>query len=368
MGKPKKYQEVFYFNRKERLGLLLLSVLIVTTSLLRSYWLTKQQPALSIRWEILPPEQGDSISTAGQIKIELEEFDPNTIQEERLLAFGVPEKAVNNWLRYREKGGQFRSTKDVEKIYSLPATTFRRIQPFLRFPNQEKKLSPRPTLARHKPTINKKELHPFPFDPNQADIEELKQLGLATKTAKQIIRYRESGGTFRKKEDLKKIYSLSQEEYQILEPHIQIEKPGSNRKEKVYSTISINTQRVEDWQQFKGIGPSYAQRIIQYGEKLGGYHHTQQLYEVWGIPDSVIQQHLSYVETKGEITQLSASKASYKTLLRHPYLRSKQVQLITRFREAHKGQISWKDIQALPCFTPEELDRLAPYIQEAQWP
>ncbi len=368
MGKPKNYLEVFYFNRKERLGLLLLSMLIVITAFLRSSWFHKNQPKFSLHWEVLPVTPIDSSKYVELPKRNLQPFDPNSIQKEELLSYGVPNKAVNNWLRYREKGGQFRKVKDVEKIYNLPAKTFQRIKPFLRFPKQKKKLNPTPKWTSHNSTSQKKEFQPFTFDPNQADLQTLKQLGLPTKTAQQIIRYRERGGKFRSKPDLKKIYSLSTDDYIKLEPYIQIIPITSKQKEKTYQKISINTPKVSDWEQFRGIGPTYAQRIITYGEKLGGYYKAEQLYEVWGLPDSIIQQNLSHIDVRGELTLLSASKASYKTLIQHPYLQSKQVQLMIRFREAHDGYIAWKDIIDLPCFTQEELDRLAPYILEAQWP
>ena len=368
MGKPKKHQEVFYFNRKERLGLLLLSLLIVFTAYFRTNWIQKPQAPLTLQWEILPVPKIDSSDQALIPTPDIQAFNPNTIQEEKLLSYGVPRKAVTNWLRYREKGGQFRKVEDVKRIYSLPSKTYHRIKPFLRFPNQKKKIHPTPKWASNKPKTKKKQLTPFPFDPNKANFSELQQLGLSTKTTQQIINYREHGGQFRVKADLQKIYSLSKEEFEALEPYIRIGESPKPKKEHTYSLISINTPHKKEWQQFRGIGPTYAQRIIAYGKKLGGYHNTEQLFEVWGIPDSVIQQTRPFLEVSGALAPISASDASYQTLVQHPYLRSKQVKLIIRFREAHEGQISWKDIQDLPCFTKHELDRLAPYILEAQWP
>ena len=62
----------------------------------------------------------------------------------------------------------------------------------------------------------------FEFDPNTATQEELQQLGFRDRTAKSIVNYRSKGGQFRKKEDLKKIYTLAEEDYLRLEPYIRI--------------------------------------------------------------------------------------------------------------------------------------------------
>ena len=58
------------------------------------------------------------------------------------------------------------------------------------------------------------------FDPNLADTAQLQALGLSSFVLRNILKYRERGGVFRKKSDLAKIYGLSQQEYNKLEPYI----------------------------------------------------------------------------------------------------------------------------------------------------
>lgn len=61
------------------------------------------------------------------------------------------------------------------------------------------------------------------FDPNVLDKEGFIAMGLADRTSSNIVNYRKAGGKFRTKEDLKKVYSINDSLYQILEPYIIIQ-------------------------------------------------------------------------------------------------------------------------------------------------
>ncbi len=60
----------------------------------------------------------------------------------------------------------------------------------------------------------------FPFDPNKIGEDSMKLLGIPHWIAKRMIKYRNNGGRFRKKEDLKKIYGFRKEDYDRLEEYI----------------------------------------------------------------------------------------------------------------------------------------------------
>jgi competence protein ComEA len=63
----------------------------------------------------------------------------------------------------------------------------------------------------------------FSFNPNTADMETLTTLGLTPKVATTLVHFREKGGVFFQKEDLKKIYGLKTEDYERLESYIDLE-------------------------------------------------------------------------------------------------------------------------------------------------
>jgi len=68
----------------------------------------------------------------------------------------------------------------------------------------------------------------FVFDPNTVDSIGLRKLGLREKTTAIFLHWRAKGKVFYNKEELKKVYTLTQEDYDRLEPYIQID--GSRLK------------------------------------------------------------------------------------------------------------------------------------------
>jgi len=62
----------------------------------------------------------------------------------------------------------------------------------------------------------------FPFDPNTLDSVGFRKLGLREKTTAILLHWRNKGKVFRHKEELKKVYTLTEEDYQRLEPYIRI--------------------------------------------------------------------------------------------------------------------------------------------------
>ena len=66
---------------------------------------------------------------------------------------------------------------------------------------------------------------PFPFNPNTADSATLLQVGLKPWQVKNLMAYRRAGGSWKNAEDFKRLYGLSEEDYQRLRPYIQIPPP-----------------------------------------------------------------------------------------------------------------------------------------------
>jgi competence protein ComEA len=82
---------------------------------------------------------------------------------------------------------------------------------------------PRPAVVEtHKAEQNPASSKLFSFDPNTIDSTGLRQLGLKAKTASILLHWRAKGKVFYKKEELKKLYTLTEEEYNRLEPYIVI--------------------------------------------------------------------------------------------------------------------------------------------------
>lgn len=81
-------------------------------------------------------------------------------------------------------------------------------------------------------------LTPVAFDPNTADSLTLRRLGLPQWMVSNVLRYRSKGGRFRRAEDFRKIYGLTQQQFDTLRPYIVIALADSDGSASVPSVHS----------------------------------------------------------------------------------------------------------------------------------
>lgn len=277
-------------------------------------------------------------------------FNPNTATKEDFRTLGLDGRTAQSIINYRTKGGQFRKKEDLQKIYTLSEEDYQRLAPYIQLEGAEQGDTPKTIEA-----FMANEL--FLFDPNTASQEDFLKLGLSQKTAQSIINYRTKGGQFRKKEDLQKIYTLSEEDYQRLLPYIQVNEVvavANAQKKSNYNsiTIDINTASVEDFKKLRGIGNSYAKRIVKFRESLGGFMKVEQLSHVYGIPDSTYHRILPQLTCRSvNVQQLNINAATAEQLQKNPYLTWQHANAIVRHREKNGNYKSVELLQIL-----DELD------------
>lgn len=143
----------------------------------------------------------------------------------------------------------------------------------------------------------------FPFDPNTVDSGNLALLGLSQRQIDQWLRYREAGGKFAEKDDILRLYAMTKEQYLDLEPYIHLSKSDNSRSRsglmpstrKAIATVDINAADSAAWEALPGIGPVYANRIIRYRSRVGGFDSIRQLEQVYGVDSGLVatlQNHL----------------------------------------------------------------------------
>jgi len=179
--------------------------------------------------------------------------------------------------------------------------------------------------------LAKEKLKPFPFNPNMLPEEAWFELGLTEKQIKTIKNYEAKGGKFRKKEDLKKMYCISEAEYNILESFIRIpsefkSKPSPSKNKPIvkqfrYLTLEINAADSSALVNSLNIAPWIAKRVVNYRDILGGFSKAQQLKEVYGFDPTFYNKIEKYISIDTSlITKININTASFKEILRHPYI------------------------------------------------
>jgi DNA uptake protein ComE-like DNA-binding protein len=229
-----------------------------------------------------------------------------------------------------------------------------------------------------------KKVERFTFDPNTADSTQLLRLGLQPWQVRNIYKYRAAGGIYRKPTDFAKLYGLTVKQYRELEPYIRISSDYLPATTLVNETANNNAKATKDTTTFQrptkikatehivlnaadstmlvtipGIGPYYAHRIVQYGNRLGGYVSIDQLDEIDDFPTEA-KQYL--VINNPAPKKLNINQLSLNELKRHPYINFYMAKAITDYRRLHGAIKSLNELRLNKDFSPEAIKRLTPYV------
>jgi competence protein ComEA len=228
--------------------------------------------------------------------------------------------------------------------------------------------------GRRKVMLSNSKLRLFIFDPNEVTALDWKQLGCSQKQIGTILKYRERGGHFNNKEDLKKIYGFSASDYERLSPFVVINR-ANNRPESarvLHSrfqdiprrlNLDLNTADSARLTLLKGIGPSYAARIIKYRNRLGGFVSTSQLFEIYGMDSTLFNLVAPCVYVKDSlIRKININSAGIDEMRKHPYFSYKLAMLVVNYRKLHGPYKNIEAINAIVLVHGDIYSKLAPYI------
>ena len=236
------------------------------------------------------------------------------------------------------------------------------------------------------------------FDPNMADSAALCKLGLPSFLARRIVNYRLKGGVFRKKEDLARIYGLSEEQYQALKPYILIDETSLNRhlvadnslvtdigkgkggdtvQHRQYATsrvvvrdsslmkypegtvVDLNQADTFQLKKIPGIGSGLAKMIIAYRKRLGGYAAVEQLQEI-GYVDAGLNK---WFKVESAVSRpLKVNRAGLDQLRNHPYMNFYMAKAILEYRRKRGKIKGLSQLSMFQEFTEKDLQRLKPYL------
>ena len=216
------------------------------------------------------------------------------------------------------------------------------------------------------------------FDPNTADSSTLVHLGFKPWQAKNMVKYRAAGGKYRKPEDLKKLYGMTDSMYQALTPYIYIAREevdsvavDSLRKDSLPrweeenkdTILNLRTADTVELKMIHGIGSYRARQIVRYREQLGGFVSVEQVLEAKGMENVDADSLLAHfwIDTV-KIEAMNVNSVGVQRLSRHPYLRFEQAQAIYELRRKKIRLDSIQQLQQIECISAETLEKIAPYL------
>lgn len=240
----------------------------------------------------------------------------------------------------------------------------------------------------------------FVFNPNTASFDDFIRLGLSERTAKSICNYRDKGGKFRKPEDFKKIYTLSDTDYERLLPYIKLgadigeyadNRNQSSKKELlVVQEFNFDPNTVTEAEMLQlGLPKWVVGRVLNYRAKGGKFRNKEDLSKIYGFPEEdyerlepfiaiaaveVSSQPQSYSGGSGGSTNsypqknfapvgpLDINRAAVEHWQMLPGIGEKRAQMIVKYREKLGGFVSIAQVGELRGLPDSVYQRIRPML------
>jgi competence ComEA-like helix-hairpin-helix protein len=218
---------------------------------------------------ILLPEKIEkketSYSKKETVKIDYFKFNPNTISKKEWEKLGFKDWQIKTIFNYKSKGGSWKSKADVKKIYGLNETEYFKLEPYILLPEKSEK----------KDYIKDDKNYTKKVDINTANAKELTNLKgiFSEKYAAIIIKHRDKIGGFASKEEIKKVWNMTNQTYNGFINQVII---GNYKPKK----ININSSTASQLQSHPYINWKTANAIFKYRKVNGNYKKVEDIKKI----------------------------------------------------------------------------------------
>lgn len=216
----------FYFSRGQKIGIIVLFCIIAALIVVNESlpYLIKEKPTEDAAFmeevalfkaslKDIPPKTYNY--ETGFPEKKLIAFNPNTLDSVGFVALGIRPKVARNIVKYRAKGGKFKTPEDFSKIYGISESQYNELYPYITIPSEkltikEEKITPKKEFERSREFERKIVM----VELNSADTTELKKLrGIGSVFANRIVAHRDKLGGFVDIEQLKEIRGFTLEKF-----------------------------------------------------------------------------------------------------------------------------------------------------------
>jgi competence protein ComEA len=216
------------------------------------------------------------------------------------------------------------------------------------------------------------------FDPNSVRKEEWLAMGLPERVFNGLEKYRNKGGTIRKPKQVLKLYNLDPDIGKQMLPFVQIDSsrfvsrfPSGRKEFKAYERkqpeppFDLNLADTTQLMKVFGIGGKTAHRIIRYRTGIGGFLRKEQVYEIFGLDSSVVDDLFkkAYLPANPQIQKLRINQITEEELAANPYVRKGMARIILKYRNQHGPYKSEADLLKIKILSPEVVSKIKPYLE-----
>ncbi len=320
--------------------------------------------------------------TKPRVKLNPHEFDPNIVDLRGLLDMGLTKAEALSLIKYRASGKIFRIKEEVISCHGVSDSLYFALEPYIvigeefqyrrktEYSDSQRYLSNKKSDEPRSQIDKRVRVTPSAFLIDTVSVEYLTAIGaLSQRQAKVFVKWRDMSD-IETLEDIKACYTVSDSiaewlaQYAIFTPKERATELVS--KESVNSekgVIELNSADSITLVSIYGIGAKSASAIIEYREKLGGFHSAEQLLEIKAILESNFEKIITQISIDNSvISKIDVNFATAKQLSRHPYLTPLMIRRLLKIRELKGG---WRTIEEMiesNIFTTEEALRVRPYL------
>ena len=296
MGVKNILKDFFSFSKKELRGVIMMLILIVvlyTIPLLyhpENLILTTDAKLEKKINDLFMDDSSSSNQFNDKNKnvvVEMFPFDPNIIDSVGWKRLGISDRTIHTILNYRNKGGWFKDTGDIRKIWSVKKEDADRLIPFITIKEREKKAYLKPEWLKKKDVIAT--IASIDINTTESDILNTVP-GLKYPLPYKIISYREKLGGFLNIDQLKEVQGMDDTIYLAVKKYFII-------TSMLLKKVNINTATDDDLSQHPYINRSIAKAIFIYRQQHGNYKQIEDIKKIIFIKENIFKKIAPYLTT-----------------------------------------------------------------------
>jgi len=304
------WKNFFFFSKPQRRGIILLTILVVLAVVLNfalplffsasnnenadfieevsafKQSLVSRDSLKHIEQERIRTEREAQYKNFGRKETEqnysLFTFDPNTADSTTFVKLGIRPSVAGNIVRYRNRGGKFRTTDDFRKTHGISDAKFDELNPYIVI-REERKDDVEKTLPKET------SIGEIIVELNSADTTELMKIkGIGHYYAREIVKYRKDLGGFFSIEQLLEVKNMHPENFEKIAPFCTV-------NESKIDKIAVNTASVDYMKQHPYLNFYQAKAIYELRRTARKLNNIDELAKLSEFSEEDFQRLIPYL-------------------------------------------------------------------------
>ncbi|TVZ15126.1 ComEA family DNA-binding protein [Maribacter sp. MAR_2009_72] len=220
----------------------------------------------------------------------------------------------------------------------------------------------------------------YKFNPNFISDYKGYSLGMSVEEIDRLHEFRNTGKFVNSAEEFQKVTLISDSLLKAISPNFNfpewvakskigaVESNQFGNEHKNYSksipVLDINEVTAEQLQTINGVGEKLSTRIIKFRDRLGGFLVDEQLFDVYGLEDEVVEKTLKRfkVLSKPKVEKINVNTATVEELSKLIYIQKVVAQRIVNYRNLNGSINSLNELLKIEGFPSERIERIGLYL------